>query len=590
MSTATLPPFLDQRLIDTEPPAGYWVDWSCGAWRSLPWPTDLALIPPTLGWAAIEWAENNLIHHLTGRPWRFTKAQKRFLVLWHAVDNDGEHLYRRGVVRRSKGVGKDPFGATMLHIEAHAPVMFEGFDPETRQPVGYARRSALVQIAANSEEQGKDVLHVANQMVSKKLKLATGYVAGKVASATKTGVRYQVLTSSVETAEGDPSDFILVNENHHMTESNGGRKMGDVVRRNLAKSPGGLARAVELTNAFEQGADSEAERTYSSWQDQVQGKTKNQDILYDSCEAPAYLSLHEESDVDAGVEAAYADAPWVSKKRIKADIDDTQTTAAEAIRFYFNQSGDNESHWCSPRAFDARRRDITVVERSAVAMFLDCSKNDDATALGACTIEGRHSIHLGGWQRPHGDRGKGWLAPREQVEAAVRLAAHQYRVCWFGIDPSPVKDDDTEALYWRPMIERLHVDFRDKVVLWASPGKHAVEFDMRLSSPGAKERLRRFTEQSMLTVQEIEGEVDLETGDILTLPTLTHDGHPMLVSHVHNSRRRSNKWGFSLSKVTRDSGKKVDAAVTMVGARLGAALVVESGKLKKPGSLVAHSW
>lgn len=76
MSTAALPPFLDQRLIDTEPPAGYYVDWSCGAWRSLPWPENLDLVPPTLGWAAIEWAEDNLIHHLTGKPWRYTKSQK----------------------------------------------------------------------------------------------------------------------------------------------------------------------------------------------------------------------------------------------------------------------------------------------------------------------------------------------------------------------------------------------------------------------------------------------------------------------------------------------------------------------------------
>lgn len=590
MSTATLPPFLDQRLIDTEPPAGYTVDWSCGAWRSLPWPDKLELIPPTLGWAAIEWAEENLIHHLTGKPWRYTKAQKRFLVLWYGVDNDGEWVYRRGVVRRAKGVGKDPFGATMLHVEAHAPIVFEGFDPQTRQPVGYARKSALVQIAANSEEQGKDVLHVANQMVSKRLKIATGFVGGKTQSATKTGVRYQVLTSSEASAEGDPSDFILINENHHATEANGGHRMGGVVRRNLAKSPGGVARSVELTNAFEQGEDSEAERMFTSWQAQVMGKTRERDILYDSCEAPAYLSLHSEEDVHAGVIAAYADAPWINIKRIKADIDDTQTTAAEAIRFYFNQSGDNESHWCSPRAFDARRRDIVVKEKTAIAMFLDCSKNDDATALGACTIDGRHSFHLGGWQKPHGDRGRGWLAPREQVEAAVRLAFQQYHVAWFGIDPSPVKDDDTEALYWRPMIERLHVDFRSRLSLWATPGKHSVEFDMRMSSPGGPERNRLFTEQSMLCVQEIEGQIEPETGAVLAMPTLTHDGDPFLVSHVHNARRRSNKWGYSLSKVTRDSGKKVDAAVTMVGARLGAALVVQSGKLKKPGSLVAHSW
>jgi hypothetical protein len=54
--------------------------------------------------------------------------------------------------------------------------------------------------------------------------------------------------------------------------------------------------------------------------------------------------------------------------------------------------------------------------------------------------------------------------------------------------------------------------------------------------------------------------------------------------HVHNARRRPNQWGVSLGKQSRDSKKLVDLAVTMVGARLGRRLVLNSGKTRKKRS------
>ena len=77
---------------------------------------------------------------------------------------------------------------------------------------------------------------------------------------------------------------------------------------------------------------------------------------------------------------------------------------------------------------------------------------------------------LGGWQRPHGDRGAGWLAPRAEVDAKVRWAKEHFDVRWFGVDPSPAKDDETEALYWADCIDGWHRDFRTSLPLWATPG------------------------------------------------------------------------------------------------------------------------
>ena len=63
----------------------------------------------------------------------------------------------------------------------------------------------------------------------------------------------------------------------------------------------------------------------------------------------------------------------------------------------------------------------------------------------------------------------------------------------------------------------------------------------------------------------------------------THDGDPALRVHVHNAKRRPNQWGYSLGKVNRDSDRLVDLAVCMVGARLGAKVVLDSGRVRASG-------
>jgi hypothetical protein len=161
-----------------------------------------------------------------------------------------------------------------------------------------------------------------------------------------------------------------------------------------------------------------------------------------------------------------------------------------------------------------------------------------------------------------------WLAPREEIDAAVRRTFGRYEVVWFGVDPSPARDDDDESLYWMSLADAWHRDLGPSLPVWTTP-RHAVLFDMRLSQPGGVERNRLFTEAAMRTAKEI----DEPGGD------LTHDGDAGLRMHAHNARRRTNQWGVSLGKVTRDSSKLVDLAVCMVGSRMGRRLALNSGKL-----------
>ncbi|MEU5950337.1 hypothetical protein ABZ793_33005 [Micromonospora sp. NPDC047465] len=591
-----------------ELPPGYYLDrWNgTGAWCSLPWPERLEDLPPSLGPQIISWAEwrsydetgePGLIHHLSGDEWQFTPGQRRFLHLWYAYDPEtGRWLYRRGVKRGAKGTGKDPFGAALCDIELIGPSHLVWRDGHW---VGVRHRMPLVQIASNSEAQSKDVLRVANAMLPKVTRQHYGIDCGETRTIlTDGGGRLEVLTASEASAEGDPATFIWLNETHHMTESSGGHRVAKVARRNVGKSPAELqARVCDGTNAHEQSSDSIAERSYEAWQKQVSGQAKLRDILYDSIEAPPDLDVFDDEQRMRGLAAAYMDAPWADLERLNGEMLDPETPVGDSIRYYFNGLGTREDAWVDPRAFDALARPATVVaDREQIAMFLDCSKSGDATGLVACRISDGHVFTLGVWQRPHGARGKGWLAPRHEVDAAVRMAFARYRVVWFGVDPSPARDDEDESLYWMEVIDGWHRDFRRQLRVWATPGGarqgHSVLFDMRIKMPGAVLRNQMFTQAAMQTVVDIEGAAEQARPDVdedgraeradaqdERLP-LTHDGHPALRMHTHNARRRTNPWGVSLGKVTRDSNKLVDLAVCMVGARMGRRLALNSGRVR----------
>lgn len=571
---------------------GYWVDEATGAWCTLPWPQDpdekLAVINSSLGPAIIEWAEGRtdepgLINYQTGEQWVFTPGQKRFLILWYHVDEDGRFTYRTGVKRGAKGTGKDPLAAAMCNAELLGPVELYDWDDRTGRPVGRRRGWPLVQVLSNSLEQSKDVLRVANGMWSREAREFYGLDCGETRTVLKdSGGRFEVPPTSEGSGEGDPATFIALNETHHMTESSGGAKVARMAYRNVGKSPKHImARVCEFTNAHRPGQDSVAEKAFSAWQKQMSPKYRGRrDILYDSIEAPPDTDILTEEGRLRGLRAAYMDAPWNDIPRISAEMVDERTPVADTIRFYLNGLAAAEDSWVDPQKFDALARSGKVVaDREQIAMFLDCSKTDDDTGLVAARLTDGHTWVLGHWSRPRGQKAQNWQVPRHEVDAAVREAMRRYRVVWFGVDPSPAQEDDTDALYWAEWIDSWHRDFGKRLPLWATPGAqvgHAVKFDLRLSQRGGKERNKQFTEMAELVAEWIDEDrpEDVE-------PPFTHDGDPRLRQHVHNARRRPTDWGISLSKETRSSSKKVDLAVCMVGAQLGRRIALNSNKIRK---------
>jgi hypothetical protein len=518
-----------------------------GSWRTLPidFPEDDPAVT-SLAWGVIDWCETWLVHHLTGGPWQFTRGQLGFLLRWYAVDANGRFLYRRGIRRGAKGTGKDPFGAAWANVELCGPVRYSHHDDAGR-PVGVPHRLALVQIAANSADQAKDVLRVANAMQSQRMRDEYGIDPGATRTQTATGSRIEVLTASESSSEGDPATAILLNETHHMTESNGGLKIAAVAQRNVGKSPRDMqARLLSLTNAHRQGSESRAEIDFEAWQAQVGGNTRTgkQDILYDSIEAPPDIDMTDPEDLRRGIIAAYSDAPWSDIERLCDEANDPATSVADLIRFYLNSLaarrgllGETRRRStpsagptrCSRRP---RRPDRGVLRR------VEERRRDRPRRRAPDQRRAHHHARLlaAAARRTR----QGLARPAHEVDAKVQAMFERYTVVAFYGDPSPATDDETEQSYWMPLLDEWHQRYRDQLAIWGTPGHHghAVLFDMRLSKPGGTERNRRFTETAMRTVVEIEE--DVATG---ATPPLTHDGDGRLRQHVHNARRRPNQWG-----------------------------------------------
>lgn len=564
---------------------GYYLG-DIGQWLTLPWPHDeaekLDLLGSSLGPLVIDWAEwrtdePGLLND-EGEPWQFTDGQARFLILWYAFDDRGRFIYRRGCKRGAKGTGKDPFGAAMCNIEFLGPSQLY-WDGRMGQFWGKRHEMPLVQIASNSETQSKDMLRVANSQLGREATAYYGLDKGLTSTTVKdSAARLEVLTASEKSAEGDPATFIALNETHHMTTASGGRHVAAVARRNVGKSKASLqARMVDFTNAHLQGNDSVAESTYEAWQKQQSGRFRKlkKDILYDSIEADPRLDFYEDADRELAIRQAYSDAPWADLERLGDEILDPELSAGEAIRFYLNGLAEAEDAFVSPTAFmalaDPQRK---LAAGDQVAMFLDCSKSEDATAMMLCRVSDGFNAVGGVWSRPRGKRGEGFLVNRDEVDQAVDEAFEKYEVVWFGVDPSPAKDDTTEASYWKPLIDKWHRKYGSKLKVWATPGRggSSVMFDMRLSSSGGHDRNRRFSEET-----EILRELIDEQG--LAGP-FRHDGDPALVAHVNNARARMNKFGLVIGKKTRDSGQLVDLAVAMIGANVGRRAALNSGRIR----------
>lgn len=502
----------------------------------------------TLGWQVLQWSAAYLRQPDgpdAGERWNYTDEQVRFLLWWFALDERGRWLYRYGMLRRVKGWGKDPVGATLCATEFVGPCRFDGFDA-AGEPVAAPHPAAWVLTLAVALDQTRNTMTLFPGLFSDELIAEEKIDLGKqIIYAHRGRSRLEAVTSSPRALEGPRSTFVLKNETQHWLANNEGHAMSKVVGRNQTKSRDGAARALAISNAHEPGEDSDAERDYEAWQQIDQGRSRATGFLYDSLEAPPDIDLADEEQLRAGLRAARGDSHWLDEDRHVEEIYDPRNSPSTSRRFYLNHIIAAEDAWIAPHEYDALiDGEEHVEDGEPITMGFDGSKTDDDSVLRGCRVSDGFTFTLGAWHpADHGGE-----APREEIDGTVRQAVERFRVVAFFSDLHP----------WESYVDQWAEDFRRQLKVKAT-ARHAIAWDMRAK-----------LKESTIEIERLHDEIVEQK--------FRTDGHKLVRQHFHNARRRPNQWGVTVGKEHRESQRKIDAVPATMLARTARRLLLASGK------------
>lgn len=516
----------------------------------------------TIGWDMLAWAGV----WLTGpdkAPWAYTMEQARFILWFGAVDPEQDReegiarfLYNSFVLQRLKGHGKDPLGATLGAIAMVGP--WVPYWDKNGELCSRDESSAWVQTMAVSQEQTKNMMKLFPGLISDEARKRYGFQVGKLNIWAMNDTRQlEAITSSPLSIEGGRPTLAMPNETQNWTDSNQGHDMIAALAGNLAKAPKDRpARRLDLCNAYRPGMDSVAQRRREAWESTQGDEAQMREfgLMYDSLEAPESTRLAEDT-IDEVISNIRGDSVWIDPKTVKKDILDPSNPPSESRRKWFNQIVAAEDAWLTVAQVDAIEDTEDAIDPADECfMFFDGGKSDDATGIVAVRINDGFTETVGMWQRPPGKRQEDWRAPRDRIDVTVSAYVESHNVVGLWADPSHAKDDETLLSYWDPVVDEWHRRWRDQFRLWAVTGRngHSTMFDM---SDG--KNLKRFIQQVNVTTSEIES------------GAIRFDGDRRMRTHLLNARRAPSRYGMGLSKPHRESRKKIDLAVCLVGGQLG---------------------
>lgn len=520
----------------------------------------------TLGWQIAGWCSAYLQND-EGNPWQFTLEQLRFLLWWYAVDESGRFEFRKGVLQRLKGWGKDPMAAALALVELCGPCRFGGWG-EDGEPIAVPERNPYISVTATAESQTHTTSDVLKWMVTDRLRSEYSLNPG-VEKVTANGGRGQIVfsASSFRAIEGKRPTFSILNEIQHWVPSNSGHMMYNTLDGNLTKSPNGLARMLAITNAYQPGEDSIGELMRQAYFDQVEydkqfpGKRVGGSLYYDSLEADPAAPVDPDTVIEV-VKAIRGDSVWLDPESIAASFMDRSKPVSHNRRMFYNQVVAKEDALFSEAEWDACKvPGATLADGEEVVLGFDGGKTDDATALIAKRISDGVVFPVMIWEKPPSYVETGWEIDRTEVDSYVHW-------CFKTLD---VKAFYADVALWESYIDSWSDAYRDRLLVKAS-SKSPIGWDMR----GGGERITRANEALMTRVFDEE---------------FKHNGNRVLRKHALNARRRENRWGVTFGKESRESPLKVDAYAATLLAEMAYRDVQEAGtrtRRRGPASIVAY--
>ncbi|WP_329793871.1 hypothetical protein V1227_18880 [Lentzea sp. DG1S-22] len=479
----------------------------------------------TLGWQIAGWCAEYLRAE-DGGPWKFTPEQLRFVLWWYAVDKNGRFIYRKGVLQRMKGWGKDPLLAVLCLVELVGPSRFSHWDPKTSEPVGVPHPQAWVQVTAVNQSQTTNTMALIPSLMSDRFKQVYRIKDGaELIRANGGKARLEAVTSSYRAIEGKRTTFVLLNETHHWIAGNNGHKMYETIDGNATKKD---SRYLAITNAYLPGENSVAEKMRASFEQILEGRAAKISYLYDSIEAHPKTPLTPEA-LRIVIPKIRGDAVWLNVDAIIESVLDLTISASRSRRMWLNQIVAEEDALYGPAEWKACERDDLVLRPGdEIVLGFDGGKTDDATALVAIRVADMAAFVIDLWEKPDGPQGENWEVNRELVDSRVHETFQLYDVKAFYAD----------VALWESYITDWAAAYGEGLAVKA-PGTNAIAWDMR----GSLQRSTLAHERLMRSILDAK---------------LVHNGDLALKRHALNARRRTNNYGLSFGKESADSPRKVD--------------------------------
>lgn len=477
-------------------------------------------------------------------PYILTNEMYTFLLHCYRLDPvTGRFVHFRGaqLVRPQKW-GKGPFSAALVCAEAEGPVLFDcwapsagvdrwGFQYREGDPIGRGWPTPLIQITAVSEAQTENVWRALVPMIEKGNLQADIPDTGETRINLPNGGRIQPVTSKARSRLGARVTFVVQDETHDWTKSNGGRKLADTQRRNLAGMKG---RFLETTNAWDPLDESVAQQT---------NEGKEPGVYIDDVD-PGPGSIRNKRERHRCMKKVYGDSmiappdapwtPWIDKERIDAEIESLiLRDPQQAERFFLNRKLATES-----AAFDhykwTQLADSTIVvpDGELLTIGVDGARYEDALAVVPTGVELGYQFPAELiWEVPEAEQdNEDYEHDFDEVDGRMIDLFDRFDVWRVYVDPQ----------YIEPLVERWQGRWGEKVVVpWYTNSRprqvgHAV---------------RKYT-------------TAINSSD------LRHDGDSVMARHVRNARRQ--KLGvfdedrrplFTISKDRPNSPRKIDGAM-----------------------------
>lgn len=486
----------------------------------------------SLGFAVIDWIEDNLVHgpgDIAGEPIHLDDEFAAFIVKAYQLRPDGRRRYRRAFLSRAKGRAKSELAAMIACAEALGPVRFAGEDRHG-EPLGEPPTSPEILCVATEEDQAGNVYeHVRFMLRNGQASHRYSVRAGLERTVVPGGV-IEPITTGADSKDGGRSTFVIFDETHlYVTPRL--RRLHATIRRNLGKRKLAEPWSLETSTMYRPGEESVAELTHRYARAVNGGEVEDDSLLFDHRAGPMRFNWRSDRELRHALEEAYgAAAPWMDLDRIVQECRDPQADEADSRRFWLNQVVPTANQWVAVAEWDALTNPQVVDPREPITLGFDGSRFDDATALVACRIsdgylfvprqsDGEPAV----WEKPLGE--PDWEVPRRAVDAVVASMFDRYDVRRMYCDPHD----------WEDTIDRWASEFGEKrVIAWWT---------------------NRYTQMAR-AVKRLK--------DSIRAREVQHDGTPVLGRHVGNAHREPTRDGEVIRKESKMSARKIDAAMAAI--------------------------